>query len=178
MGRPRVVEAERSDLVGQCIMSGVGPESAIWLAAGLVKQVVLPGKHGVAASADTDAVKTACPPWNGGLPGSAEMVTGRVLWLPSHGNSSLGTKPPLTAEPWAIARPAACSTCRNMLSDTRVSDGSNAGHVTVTGSVIATRPVRLGAPRLMVIASAAGAVAAQASTIAVAGRSLRIVMRL
>jgi hypothetical protein len=41
----------------------------------LKKQVVLPGKHGVPAPADANAVKTAGPPWNGRLAGSASAVT-------------------------------------------------------------------------------------------------------
>ena len=30
---------------------------------------------------------TAVPPWNGGPDGSAEIVTGIVVWLPSQGNN-------------------------------------------------------------------------------------------
>jgi hypothetical protein len=61
------------------MVRAVGPLPAVWLAKGLVKQVVLPGKHGVAAVADADAVKTAGPPWKGGPPGAAEMMMGTVL---------------------------------------------------------------------------------------------------
>lgn len=76
-----------------------------------------------------------------------------------------------------MALPAACSTCTLMLSESSVSVGSNGEHVTVTGSVIATRPVRLGFPGVIVIASAADAVAAQAARIAAAaGRRRPIVI--
>jgi hypothetical protein len=100
------------------------------------------------------------------------MMTGMVFWLPSHGNSRVvDRKLMVSVDPWAMALPAACSTCTLMFSEVSVSDGSNGEHVTVTGSVIATLPVRLGVPGLMVIASAADAVA-QATATAAAGTSL------
>lgn len=136
-------------------------------AIGLVMHVVLPGKHGVPAVAPTDAVKAAGPPWNGGPAGSADIVTGIMVGVPSQGNSRFGEKPNLDADARAIAWPAACSTCTLMFSKASISDGSNAEHVTVTGSVIATRLVRLGVPRLSVAAPAADAVAAQAARAAV-----------
>jgi hypothetical protein len=61
------------------IFSAMGPVLADWLADGLVKHVVLPGKHGVAAKADADEVKTAGPLWNGGPAGSALMMMGMVV---------------------------------------------------------------------------------------------------
>jgi hypothetical protein len=98
------------------------------------------------------------------------MVIGTLLLLPSHGKSSAGKKVPAEPDPWAMALPTACSTCTVTFSENSVSDGSNPEHVTVTGSVMATRPVRLGVPGLIVIASAADAVAAQtAKTAAAAG---------
>jgi hypothetical protein len=149
--------------VAQCKFSAVGPAVADCVAVGDVKQVVLPGKHGVAATAVANAVKTALPPWNGGPDGSAFIVIGMVLGVPSHGNSKAGKKPAETAEPWAIAVPAACSTCTLMFSNWSVSDGSNGEQVTVIGSVTATRPVRVGVPRVSVAAVAAEAVAARYS---------------
>lgn len=41
--------------------SAMGPVPDDWTALGLVKQVVLPGKHGVAAPADAVSVNTAFP---------------------------------------------------------------------------------------------------------------------
>jgi hypothetical protein len=61
------------------MFSATGPELADCPTIGLVKQVLLPGKHGVPAAAPTDAVKTAGPPWNGGPAGSAVIVTGMVV---------------------------------------------------------------------------------------------------
>jgi hypothetical protein len=160
-----------SSVLAQCMFSAVGPTLADCVAVGLVKHVVLPGKHGVLAVAATDAVKAAGPPWNGGPAGSADIVTGIVVGVPSQGNSKLGRNPNLKADARAIALPAACSTCTLMFSETSVNDGSNAEHVTVTGSVIATRLVRLGVPRLNVAAPAADAVAAQAARTAVVRKS-------
>lgn len=78
----------------------------------------------------------------------------------------------MTPVPWAMALPAACSTCTLMLSESSVSVGSNGEHVTITGAVIATRPVRLRVPGLIVRASAADAVATKAArNAAVADRS-------
>jgi hypothetical protein len=151
----------------------VGPVRANWFADGFVKQLVLPGKHGVAAPAPAEAVNTAGPPWNGGPAGSANTVTGIVFWLPSQGNRSVGTKLKLDPDPRAIERPDACSTVTLTLSETIVSDGLNGEQETVTGSVIATRPERLGAPRLIVIACAVAAVAPHAATSAARGRAFR-----
>jgi hypothetical protein len=58
-----------------------------------------------------------------------------------------------------------------MLSENSVSDGSNAEHVTVTGSVTATRLGRLGVPRLSVAAVAPDAAAAHAARAAVMRKS-------
>ena len=59
--------------------SAIGPVPADWMALGLVKHVVLPGKQGVAAPADAVSVNTALPRWKGGPAGSAEMVIGTVV---------------------------------------------------------------------------------------------------
>jgi len=150
------------------MFSAVGPALADCVAAGIVKQLVLPGKHGVAAVAATEAVKTAGPPWNGGPAGSAFSVTGMVVSVPSQGKSKAGRNPNLDDDPRAIALPAACSACTLTLSESSVSDGSNAEQVTVTGSVTATRPVRLGWPRVSVAALAADAVNAHAARTAAA----------
>jgi hypothetical protein len=168
----RNAEAERSVWQqGQFKLSAVGPSVADWPAIGFVKHVVLPGKQGVPADALPATVNTACPPRNGGPVGSAYSVIGTVLWPPSQVNSNAGKKLPVVADPWAIALPAACSTSMCMFSENSVSDESNGEHATVTGAVIATRLVRLGVPRLTVIASAVDGIPAHAAMIAAAGHS-------
>src|SRR4029077_10022106 len=78
--------------------------------------------------------------------------------LPSHTNCRLGKKPEVNAEPLAMLAPAACSTLTftNVLNI--VNEGSNAGHETVIGTVIATRPIKFGVPKVTVICCAEVAV--------------------
>jgi hypothetical protein len=137
----------------------------------MMKQLVLPGKHGMPASAFAKALNTAGPPWNGGLLVSAKTGTDTVCAAPSHGYGIEVNEEP---DPCAIDVPEACSTLTLRLLPTNVSEGSNGGQVTVTGTVISTRDERLGAPRLIVIPASAAAVDARTAAPIAATKTHRI----
>jgi len=147
-----------------------GPTLAFSLTNGPAKQPLQPG-IGVPAVAPAEAVKTARPPLNGGPFVSAATFTAIVLSLLSHGNRRVDPK--AEPEPRAIERPDACSTLTLTDSPNTVSDGSSGEQDTVTGSLIATRPMRVGLPRLIDIASAFAAVRPHVATANAVGKSLR-----
>jgi hypothetical protein len=142
----------------------------------LVKQ---PVPHEVPASALAEAVNTAGPPWNGGPLGFAGTVIATAYSLPSHANCRLGKKPEVNADPLAISVPAACSTPTFTNVRNIVSVGSNAGHETLIGMLIATRPIRCGVPKVTVICCAEVAVGAiTAPTIATIAQTRKHLLKI